>query len=81
MAHMAGNEPNFDISSKKYDVQKTVPQKYKTAWALGLKGPKLAQMAKTILRGLESQTRPDFHTVLVPEYGFYIKIPNNVKRR
>ena len=36
MAHMAGNEPNFDISSKKYDVQKTVPQKYKTAWALGL---------------------------------------------
>ena len=37
MAHMAGNEPNFDISSKKYDVQKTVPQKYKTAWALGLK--------------------------------------------
>ena len=35
MAHMAGNEPNFDISSKKYDVQKTVPQKYKTAWALG----------------------------------------------
>ena len=38
MAHMAGNEPNFDISSKKYDVQKTVPQKYKTAWALGLKG-------------------------------------------
>ena len=38
MAHMAGNEPNFDISSKKYDVQKTVPQKYKTAWALGLNG-------------------------------------------
>ena len=38
MAHMAGNEPNFDISSKKYDVQKTVPQKYKTAWALGHKG-------------------------------------------
>ena len=37
MAHMAGNEPNFDISSKKYDVQKTVPQKYKTAWAQGLK--------------------------------------------
>ena len=37
MAHMAGNEPNFDISSKKYDIQKTVPQKYKTAWALGLK--------------------------------------------
>ena len=37
MAHMAGNEPNFDISSKKYDVQKTVPQKYKTAWALVLK--------------------------------------------
>ena len=39
MAHMAGNEPNFDISSKKYDVQKTVPQNYKTAWALGLKKP------------------------------------------
>ena len=38
MDHMAGNEQNFDISSKKYDVQKTVPQKYKTAWALGLKG-------------------------------------------
>ena len=37
MAHMAGNEPNLDISSKIYDVQKTVPQKYKTAWALGLK--------------------------------------------
>ena len=37
MAHMAGNEPNFDISSKKYDVQKSVPQKCKTAWALGLK--------------------------------------------
>ena len=36
MAHMAENEPNFDISSKKYDVQKTVPQKYKTALALGL---------------------------------------------
>ena len=37
MAHMAGNEPNFDISSKKYDVKKSVPQKCKTAWALGLK--------------------------------------------
>ena len=36
MAHMAGNEPNFDISSKKYDVKKSVPQKCKTAWALGL---------------------------------------------
>ena len=38
MAHMAGNEPNFDMYfiKKKYDVQKTVPQKYKTAWALGL---------------------------------------------
>ena len=43
MAHMAGNEPNFDISSKKYDVQKTVPQKYKTAWALGLKQQPLGQ--------------------------------------
>ena len=37
MADMAGNEPNFDISSKKYDVKKSVPQKCKTAWALGLK--------------------------------------------
>ena len=36
MAHMAGNEQNFDISSKKYDVQKSIPQKYKTACALGL---------------------------------------------
>ena len=42
MAHVAGNEPNFDISSKKYDVQKSVPQKYKTAWALGLKQVRLA---------------------------------------
>ena len=44
MAHMAGNEPNFDISSKKYDVQKTVPQKYKTAWALGLKNLEFLNM-------------------------------------
>ena len=48
MAHMAGNEPNFDISSKKYDVQKTVPQKYKTAWALGLKiGGKLLTFVRS----------------------------------
>ena len=37
MAHIARNESNFDISSKKHDVQKSVPQKCKTAWALGLK--------------------------------------------
>ena len=41
MADMAGNEPNFDISSKKYDVQKSVPQKCKTAWALGLNNFKI----------------------------------------
>ena len=34
---------------------------------LALKGPKLDQMAKTTLRGLEGQTRPFFHTVLGPE--------------
>ena len=32
--------------------------------------------AKNVLNGLESQIRPFFYTVLVPEYGFYIKIPN-----
>ena len=48
MAHMAGNEPNFDISSKKYDVQKTVPQKYKTAWALGLKQADLDQVLEEV---------------------------------
>ena len=46
MAHMAGNEPNFDISSKKYDVEKSVPQKYKTAWALGLNGSPLSHGAR-----------------------------------
>ena len=49
MAHMAGNEPNFDISSKKYDVQKTVPQKYKTAWALGLKIRSISNLTALII--------------------------------
>ena len=43
---------------------------------LALKGPKLDQMAKTTLRGLEGQTRPLFHTVLGPECESYIKSPN-----
>ena len=48
---------------------------------LALKGPKLDQMAKTTLRGLEGQTRPLFHTVLGPEYESYIKSPNLVLAR
>ena len=48
---------------------------------LALKGPNLAQMAKYLLRGLESQTRPLFNTVLITEYGFNIKITNIVFRR
>ena len=40
---------------------------------LALKGPNLAQLAKTVLRGLEGQTRPFFHTELGPEYEFYTK--------
>ena len=48
---------------------------------LALKGPKLDQMAKTTLRGLEGQTRPLFHTVLGPEYESYIKSPNLVLTR
>ena len=48
MAHMAGNEPNFDISSKKYDVKKSVPQKCKTAWALGLKHTVKHSMSKWV---------------------------------
>ena len=31
------------------------------------------KMAKTILRGLEGQTKPFFHTELGPEYEFYTK--------
>ena len=34
---------------------------------LALKGPKLAQMAKTLFRGLEAKKRPLFHLVLDPE--------------
>ena len=49
MAHMAGNEPNFDISSKKYDVKKSVPQKCKTAWALGLNAKNLSKQKKTFM--------------------------------
>ena len=37
MAHMSGNELNFWILIKKHGVEKSVPKKYKTACALGLK--------------------------------------------
>ena len=47
---------------------------------LALKGPKLDQMAKITLRGLEGQTRPLFHTILSPECVSYIKSPNLVDR-
>ena len=47
---------------------------------LALKGPKLAQMAKYLFRGVVSQTRPFFHTVWGTEYEFCIKIPNIVSR-
>ena len=47
---------------------------------LALKGPKLDQMAKTTLSGLEGQTRPLFHTVLGPKCESYIKSPNLVLR-
>ena len=43
---------------------------------LALKGPKLDQMAKVTLRGLEGQTRPLFHRMLGPACAFYIKSPN-----
>ena len=54
----------------------------RASWeVLALKGSDLAQMAKYILRGLGSQTRPHFHTVMVTEYGLNIKIPNIAFRR
>ena len=36
MAHMAGINLLI-FHQKKYDLQKSVPQKFETAWALGLK--------------------------------------------
>ena len=48
---------------------------------LALKGPKLDQMAKVTLRGLEGQTRPLFHRILGPECESYIKSPNLVLTR
>ena len=47
---------------------------------LSLKGPKLDQMAKVTLRGLEGQTRPLFHRMLGPECAFYIKSLNLLLR-
>ena len=47
---------------------------------LALKGPKLDQMAKVTLRGLEGQTRPLFHRILGPECESYIKSPNLLLR-
>ena len=44
---------------------------------LALEVPKLAQMAKSVSTGLDSKTRPLFHTVSVTEYEFQIKIPKN----
>ena len=41
-------------------------------WPL-CKSPKLAQMAQTIVRVLESQTRPLFHTVGSTEYEIIIE--------
>ena len=41
---------------------------------LALKGPKLAQMAKHMIIGLEDQTRTFFHLISSTGYEFFIKI-------
>ena len=43
---------------------------------LAFKGPNLALMAKYITRGVESQKRPLFQSVLGTEHEYYLKIPN-----
>ena len=40
---------------------------------LGLIGPKLAQMSKILLEGLQGQTRPLSHSFRGLEYKFYLK--------
>ena len=43
---------------------------------LALKGPNLALMAKYITRGVESQKRPLFQSVLGTEHEYCLRIPN-----